>query len=848
MKDFIHISTRLFTILLTAIFGCVSLYAQTSATVPAASTPSPEVRIYDDANGLSHNHITRVQQDSKGFIWVATWNGLNRFDGVEFDTFKVQPGDGNDVSNDRIRDFYMDKDGTFLCLVHETIYRFDTRTCRFSSVSPAVQRAAREKMDKQRNSNYGTPHDYTLGTTTLNGVHHEMKDRQGNIWLVGNNCVYKVEKRQHPFTLVPEVERQTVRCIYQDRNGRIWIATKNDGKGEVAVFDVNLTLIGYLGHDGQLHKQHTPFSDVYSIFHDTKDQIWLGTKHDGMYRMQASSLPPSPSLTGRAGVGLEHFLAGKTFYDIRQDNHGRIWVASFDDGICRLQDSSLPPSPSLSGRAGVGLLTSKQIFDKDYPQSCDKVRRIIFRGDTIIATTTVGLVVAYPKDKGAWQVNLHGREANRKESLSCSAVMDMFFDAKNRLVVTTESGGINILQTPTLAAEKLDFLHITHNEGLGTDVAYAAVCINGDVILQSNTEIVRFPSNDYHNPICFGRTFWNSNLHFSDTKPLLLRDGRILFSLEDGAVTAPMASLTDKTLVPHLALTCISMPDGTHIWGADYIDTLQLNANQRDVAIKYAALDYCADGDIRYATRFDQTDEWTIHSSTREITLYDLTPGTHTLEIRSTNASGIWTDNTRRLTIIVEPHFYETMTARLLLILLFAIIVAGITYTFIYIRNIKRQRQETLDAYLKLIEAKNVVSRDPDPVHVGRGFPSRDSKPKSELELKLTPEDNAFMERFMAYVEQNIANSEANLDEMAEATATSRSSLNRKTKSLLGVTPADFLKEARLKRAAQLLLTTDEAPSQVAYLCGFSDPKYFAKCFKASYGMTPKEYINAEKK
>ena len=125
--------------ILAAIFGCVSLYAQTSATVPAASTPSPEVRIYDDANGLSHNHITRVQQDSKGFIWVATWNGLNRFDGVEFDTFKVQPGDGNDVSNDRIRDFFVDKDGTFLCLVHETIYRFDTRTCRFSSVSPAVQ-------------------------------------------------------------------------------------------------------------------------------------------------------------------------------------------------------------------------------------------------------------------------------------------------------------------------------------------------------------------------------------------------------------------------------------------------------------------------------------------------------------------------------------------------------------------------------------------------------------------------------------------------------------------------------------------------------------------------------------
>lgn len=768
-----------------------------------------DVRIYDDASGLSHNHVTRVQQDGNGFIWVATWNGLNRFDGVEFDKFKVQPGDGNDVSNDRIRDFYIDRDGTFLCLVHETIYRFDTRTCRFSNVSAQVQRSARQLMDRQRMSDNGKPHSYTVGTTTLSDVHHEMKDRQGNIWLVGNNCIYKIGKRQQPFTYVEEVERQIVRCIYQDRKGRIWISTKNDGKGEVAVFDSALKLLGYLGRDGQLHKQHTPFADVYCILHDSNDQIWLGTKRDGMFRWQG---------------GIEHFLNGKTFYDVKQDSHGRIWLACFDDGICRMQDA-----------ASQQMLTSKQIFGNAYPKTCCNVRRIIFSGDTLLATTTVGLITAFPTINKTWTIRLHEREANRKESLSCSATMDVFFDTKKRLVVATESGGINILQTASLAADKYDFQHITTNEGLGSDVTNTAICANGDVLLQSNTEIVRFPGNDYRNPICFGRTFWNGGFHFSDAKPLLLSDGRLLLSLEGGAITVPLQRLTNKTLVPHLALTCISMPDGTHLWGADNIDTLRLNADQRDVAIRYATLDYCANGDIRYATRFDDTDDWTIHSSTREITLYDLTPGTHTLEIRSTNASGIWMDNIRRLTIIVEPHFYETMMARLLLILFFAAIVAAITYTFIYIRNIKRQRQETLEAYLALIEANSTpATEETAPV-------------KTDTVPKVTNEDKAFMERFMAYVEENISNSDANIDDMAEATATSRSSLNRKTKSLLGVTPADFLKEARLKHAAQLLRTTSEPTSQVAYMCGFSDPKYFAKCFKASYGMTPKEYTNTEK-
>ena len=83
---------------------------------------------------------------------------------------------------------------------------------------------------------------------------------------------------------------------------------------------------------------------------------------------------------------------------------------------------------------------------------------------------------------------------------------------------------------------------------------------------------------------------------------------------------------------------------------------------------------------------------------------------------------------------------------------------------------------------------------------------------------------------------------------MASATATSRSSLNRKTKNLLGMTPADFLKEARMKKACQLLMTTSGSINDIAYACGFSDAKYFSKCFKASRGISPSEYRSAGKR
>ena len=98
------------------------------------------------------------------------------------------------------------------------------------------------------------------------------------------------------------------------------------------------------------------------------------------------------------------------------------------------------------------------------------------------------------------------------------------------------------------------------------------------------------------------------------------------------------------------------------------------------------------------------------------------------------------------------------------------------------------------------------------------------------------------MRRLLDFVDENLGNSDVGVDEMASATATSRSSLNRKMKQLLGITPADFLREARMKRAKQLLATTMRGVNEIAYGCGFSDPKYFSKCFKAAEGMSPSEY------
>jgi AraC-like DNA-binding protein len=98
------------------------------------------------------------------------------------------------------------------------------------------------------------------------------------------------------------------------------------------------------------------------------------------------------------------------------------------------------------------------------------------------------------------------------------------------------------------------------------------------------------------------------------------------------------------------------------------------------------------------------------------------------------------------------------------------------------------------------------------------------------------------LQRVMRFVEENISNSEAGVGDMAAAAAVSRSGLQRKLKEAMGITPQDLLREARIKRACQLLCQADMNVSEVAYACGFSDPKYFSRSFKQRVGVSPTEY------
>ncbi|MBO7454944.1 MAG: hypothetical protein J6T76_00920, partial [Paludibacteraceae bacterium] len=158
------------------------------------------LRFFDDSDGLSHWHTTRTVQDSSGMIWIATYNGLNRFDGYRFVAFKAADSDGLSMPSDRIRKMELTADNNILCLIDDDyVVLFNTRTYRFEALSQEAENAALERMRVHHNLNLWKEKEvYTdLGNLHLKNIRRVDIDRQGNHWLIDDHGIF-VATPVHP--------------------------------------------------------------------------------------------------------------------------------------------------------------------------------------------------------------------------------------------------------------------------------------------------------------------------------------------------------------------------------------------------------------------------------------------------------------------------------------------------------------------------------------------------------------------------------------------------------------------------------------------------------------------------
>lgn len=104
--------------------------------------------------------------------------------------------------------------------------------------------------------------------------------------------------------------------------------------------------------------------------------------------------------------------------------------------------------------------------------------------------------------------------------------------------------------------------------------------------------------------------------------------------------------------------------------------------------------------------------------------------------------------------------------------------------------------------------------------------------------------DQKFVKELMKIVEDNMENEDLSPDILAKNMEMSRHNLTSKIKSLLGLTPVELIREVRLTKAASLIDSGELNMTQITYSIGMTDSRYFSRCFKQKYGMTPTEYKN----
>ena len=108
--------------------------------------------------------------------------------------------------------------------------------------------------------------------------------------------------------------------------------------------------------------------------------------------------------------------------------------------------------------------------------------------------------------------------------------------------------------------------------------------------------------------------------------------------------------------------------------------------------------------------------------------------------------------------------------------------------------------------------------------------------------MALTKADEEFMKKLNEIIQGNFHNPDFSMDDIVDSLNMSRSNFNRKIKGVLDLSPNEYLRLERLKRAAQLLKEGNGRVNEICYMVGFNSPSYFSKCFQKQFGVLPKDF------
>lgn len=571
---------------------------------------------------------------------------------------------------------------------------------------------------------------------------------------------------------------------------------------------------------------------------DRQGGIWIGTRHDGiMYcppdRQRAQILPADPdmvqqvrSITDSKGRIWAYTNQGLVCYDQGQIEH---YQQNNIKGFTHNHMHFITELPD--GRLLLCILTNKLgYFDpqrREFVNLSDRLPQlnntryiagacvmpepnrvaIYTQNGIFLLNTEADTIMPFPQAK---EIERHSTKYN------C-----MLVDSHQRIWIGTQNGLF-------LYGEQL-----VRIEGIANDCIRSLIeDAEGNIWAGTSCGVSRITPSVFN----YDPTDGIPRLSLLEREAGLLPDGRLIFVFPGGIISFHPDWLTCRETSQPVVLTALRLKKHPVIV-SDRL-SMDLPYHQNYVGIEFSALNYANPSHTRYRYRLRGLEnDWVMNNEGTGVGVAyytALAPGIYTFEVQAAVCESEWGSITT-LAITVRPPFWLTWWAKIFYVLLFltALFLLGQYYTRKKRKKLERENDERVNHLFELREeACHQFARS---VNI------------SPEKITINIEEEMLVTQLLKIIETNIDNEEYNVDMLARDVGMSRANLYKKTQTILGITPADFIRNVRLKRASLLLSDTQLSISEIANRVGFATTRNFSTTFKKMFGVTPSEYNRGKK-
>lgn len=619
-----------------------------------------------------------------------------------------------------------------------------------------------------------------------------ISDSHGNLWIFHSEGTDCLSFHDESFRREENASLTETRALLRDSRAALWSA---DGSGK-------------------LFGPRAPISTgpVYCLEESPSGEIWAGTKGNGVWRVSADASRSKVSHFSRGGApGSE--VPSDSIYDILFDGPDRMWLASFGSGLIRGEQSD-----------------GKWAFRRlAVPPSALKIRRLLQSSpETLLLATTDGLVTADVSnpDKPRFAVNRFRKE---DWGLKGNDIIDIV-SVDGRYFACVFGSGLSEIVSDTLLCDSIRFRHYPMNAGADSDQIRAAVADGHNIWVMSAASISCFDTRSGAFTT-YSPDFFMGGIGFSEVTPIN-DDGVLTVGTGSGTLTFDARSQLIPAESHSLVLTGIRYQNDITVHPLDNPSELTLDPAHRAFSLRFSTMDFDRDHIVRLRYRLEDDGEgWNYVRDADMMVIYNnISAGTHRLIIQTENHDGTWSEAIAPITLRITPRLSETWWFKLGVVLAVLLLIVGLALAVVYFRRLHEavQRKYSLLMTVDDINARLAMKSEDIPAA-----------------LSIEEADMKFLEDTARVIEENLDNPDFMVEDLARRLGMSRTAYFQRMKAVTGLSPVNFIKQTRIKRALKLLESDNLSISEVAYKVGFEDPKYFSKCFKAEMMMTPTQYVES---